>query len=480
MARERFGDLTEDRARMRSSTASPPRSIASACVRGPAAARDLGLPGTGADQAATSPSSSSPAAGSSRGPWRIWYPSEGLTSLLSAELRLRSTGGAEDARQLISRSARAARTSLGPPRPPRSTGTSVEKDTQLVPQPGDEWLATFLSRSTDVPEGAPDVPGPASTSPSRAASAAAPWSRRWSACRRPRSGPSGWRRRHRRLQLRGGRRGALQGRAVRALPLPVHPARGRGHGRTPSRSSSSAICGRAATAGPQVEDTGGKRFFREQRELEVPAVEAGRRGRRPGVPPRAPAAASLAEANAPALRLRRADDPHPAAAARADHRQGAASRPRPPARGSPASASCSTASRSSPRASRPTASSSTSATQPRAPHARGRSPSAADGEKLAEDEILLNTGPHRFSVRLVEPQPGKTYQASLRAQAQVEVPEGETPRPRRDLPERRPLLATLYQPPFVQPVLLPPGRGSSPTSAPWPTWRTATPPRTWC
>ena len=47
------------------------------------------------------------------------------------------------------------------------------------------------------------------------------------------------------------------------------------------------------------------------------------------------------------------------------------------------------------------------------------------GQKLAEDEILLNSGPHRFSVRLVEPQSGKTYKSSLRAQAQVDLPEGE-------------------------------------------------------
>ena len=79
------------------------------------------------------------------------------------------------------------------------------------------------------------------------------------------------------------------------------------------------------------------------------------------------------------------------------------------------------------------------------------------GRKLAEDEIPLNVGPHRFAVRLVEPQAGKTYQASLQAQAQVEVPEGERlDRVELYLNENR--LATLYQPPYTQPILLPKGK----------------------
>jgi VWFA-related protein len=79
------------------------------------------------------------------------------------------------------------------------------------------------------------------------------------------------------------------------------------------------------------------------------------------------------------------------------------------------------------------------------------------GRKLAEDEIPLNVGPHRFAVRLVEPQPGRTYQSSLQAQAQVEVPEGERlDRVELYLNESR--LATLYQPPYTQAILLPKGK----------------------
>lgn len=80
----------------------------------------------------------------------------------------------------------------------------------------------------------------------------------------------------------------------------------------------------------------------------------------------------------------------------------------------------------------------------------------ADGKVLATDEMVLNAGPHRFAVRLVEPQPGKPYQQSLRAAAVVELPEGETlDRVELFLNEDR--VATLYQPPFEQPILLPPG-----------------------
>jgi VWFA-related protein len=76
------------------------------------------------------------------------------------------------------------------------------------------------------------------------------------------------------------------------------------------------------------------------------------------------------------------------------------------------------------------------------------------GEVLARDEITLNAGPHRFAVRLVEPQRLGRYRSSLRAQAEVHVPEGDA-LDRVEIYLGETLLATLYQPPFVQPVLLP-------------------------
>ncbi|MEM7480586.1 MAG: VWA domain-containing protein [Acidobacteriota bacterium] len=77
----------------------------------------------------------------------------------------------------------------------------------------------------------------------------------------------------------------------------------------------------------------------------------------------------------------------------------------------------------------------------------------AAGEVLARDRFEINAGPHRFDVRLVEPQAGKTYRESLRAMAEVQVPEGD----RLDRVEfffNEQPVATLYQPPFAQPILL--------------------------
>lgn len=87
---------------------------------------------------------------------------------------------------------------------------------------------------------------------------------------------------------------------------------------------------------------------------------------------------------------------------------------------------------------------------------------AADGSELAEDEVVLNVGPHRFEVRLIEPRAGKTYKTSVRAQVEVAVPEGEELE-RVELYRNETLVATLYQPPFVQPILIPP---APPAAAP--------------
>ena len=78
----------------------------------------------------------------------------------------------------------------------------------------------------------------------------------------------------------------------------------------------------------------------------------------------------------------------------------------------------------------------------------------ADGNQLAIDEVLINSGPHRFGVRLIEPQRGKAYRNSVRAHVEVDVPEGERlDRVELFLNDTR--VATLYQPPFEQPILLP-------------------------
>jgi VWFA-related protein len=78
----------------------------------------------------------------------------------------------------------------------------------------------------------------------------------------------------------------------------------------------------------------------------------------------------------------------------------------------------------------------------------------ADGRLLAEDQVVLNAGPHRFAVRLLEPQAGKHYSQSLRAEAKLEVPEGEK-LDRLEIYSNDTLVATLYQPPWTQPLLVP-------------------------
>ncbi|MEM8934103.1 MAG: VWA domain-containing protein [Acidobacteriota bacterium] len=76
------------------------------------------------------------------------------------------------------------------------------------------------------------------------------------------------------------------------------------------------------------------------------------------------------------------------------------------------------------------------------------------GEVLAADERMLNAGDHRFAVRLEEPRPGRRYATSLRAEANVVVPKGDVvERVEFYLDEQK--ISTLYQEPWVQPIVLP-------------------------
>ena len=77
----------------------------------------------------------------------------------------------------------------------------------------------------------------------------------------------------------------------------------------------------------------------------------------------------------------------------------------------------------------------------------------AEGRERARDELLVNQGGQRFRVRLVEPRQDREYLDSLSAVVQVEVPDGrELDRVELFLGEER--VATLFQEPFVQPILL--------------------------
>ncbi len=72
----------------------------------------------------------------------------------------------------------------------------------------------------------------------------------------------------------------------------------------------------------------------------------------------------------------------------------------------------------------------------------------ADGEEIAADEVLINGGPHRFAVRLVEPRALAPGADRLEARAEVDVPEGESV-DRLELWVNDTLQATLYQPPYA-------------------------------
>jgi Ca-activated chloride channel family protein len=91
------------------------------------------------------------------------------------------------------------------------------------------------------------------------------------------------------------------------------------------------------------------------------------------------------------------------------------------------------------------------------PFPRTRSLRAAamndEGRVVAEDEILLNAGEHRFAVRLVEPHPGGSYETSLRARAEIDLPRGRTLERVDFFLDEQPI-ASLYQEPFVQPIRL--------------------------
>jgi VWFA-related protein len=78
----------------------------------------------------------------------------------------------------------------------------------------------------------------------------------------------------------------------------------------------------------------------------------------------------------------------------------------------------------------------------------------AAGKELASDELLINGGSHQFRVRLTEPRSDRTYDTSVRANAEVALPEESVvERVEFYLDETR--VATLYQPPFTQDIALP-------------------------
>jgi VWFA-related protein len=77
-----------------------------------------------------------------------------------------------------------------------------------------------------------------------------------------------------------------------------------------------------------------------------------------------------------------------------------------------------------------------------------------NGEVLARDEMLINAGARDFRVRLVEPRQGRAYRQSVRVLADVTPPSGGSVE-RVELWFGEEKIATLYQPPYSLPFVLP-------------------------
>jgi Ca-activated chloride channel family protein len=464
IARERFGGVSDDRARMLLFNGEPAEVLPVHC--------DVLLPleiwsYPGTERIRGAFTLVFMAYGRSN--YKLWYPNDGLTPLLSGDTRVprdNPSQGLQALGELCSRGEDiAARLAEA------LDWRQIETSQKLIPKPGEEWLSTFSSFGTDLPEGAATFPAQVDYS----------------------------------FPGRFGSRTVVQ--ALVTVPREaVKPERIEG---SPTASYVFTVDGEVlnkdelfehfryrfalpeaeVTAAPvgkiplvfqrflrpgsyslvlKIEDTAGKSYFREQRELEVPLVTTVASEAPPaaaGAPSMAPAAA-LAEANSTLATT--TPPPSPAANGGAAEEQTLRLLPPPPglitgkARVEALANGAGIAKVSFELDGKPVLTKGRPpysvelnlGVQPRIHTLKALALDAA-GKKVAEDQIELNAGPHRFAVRLVEPQTGKTYKSSLRAQAQVDVPEGDKlDRVEFFLNDDR--VATLYQPPFTQPILLPP------------------------
>jgi VWFA-related protein len=486
LAKERYGGYGEDRARMLLINGEPARTVRSHCS-------DLLLPleawiynGTDRIHGGFVLVFVQPQ-GALRGPYRLWAPSEGLDALLNLDIKARAPGrtrlntiaencpqGQEIAGDIAS----------------AVEWTRLEATGKVLPRPADEWLSEFSSYSTDVPAGAPSLPAQIEISyPGRYGSRTVVQG----LVRVPREAVE-----PERLQGNAFYNFLVDGEVLRRdelfehfryrFSLPASQVPAQGEPLIPLVFQRYLRPG-AYTLIVKVEDSTGRRFFRDQRDLDVPAAAEGALAAVPANPAGGAGAVmggTPADAAAPA-----ADGTAPAAGATSRSAAGRAARADALPELAEANASLHAAERTirilpTPQElltgtlrveavttgeeigrvsflldGRPVLAKSHApysvelnlGAQPRL-HLLKAMALSASGEKLAEDQVVLNAGPHRFSVRLTEPQGGKTYRASLRAQAQVEVPEGETlERVEFFLNDTR--VATLFQAPFVQPILIP-------------------------
>ncbi len=441
---------------------------------------------------------------SSRGRHALWQPSDGLRRLVDASGFV-TAGDAQIARS-IAQGCTHGDTVLSALAQSLSIAQAEER-IALLPQPGDEWVLTFSSRSTDLPDNAEPLEGSLELSfPGRNQSRTVVQG----LVKVPRSGLAlaevGEHRSYN-LILDGEvlRKGELFDRFRYRFHFPAED----GSEQQPA-AEFPVVVQRYLRPGSyelilKVEDTESKRVFRDQRTLEVPRVERRQQLAAAQIPPPGVAAAvngvpssSRSGLGAPALSLTATsslsspptslpsplprddrtlpsiDDPF--AEANASISTGDYSikilalpdiltigrlRVEARARGDGIEkVAFSLNGRPVMRKTRPPYSVEINLGDKPRTHVLRATALGAGGKELAVDEVLVNSGPHRFSVRLLEPQRGKRYSESVRAHVEVDVPEGEKLE-RVELFLNETPVATLYQPPFEQPILLTEGEATT-------------------
>lgn len=407
-------------------------------------------------------------------PWDLWYPTAGLRPVLSGSVGFDPQA---DLARLIDESC------------PRGSelvvalSSSVDLESagaqgvRFLSDPSDEWLGSFLATSTDVPPGAPELPGTLTFSfPGRRGS------------RTVVQGLVSVPRDEAGIVTIGQRRSydfLVDGEVLRDGEL-FDQFRYRfdfAEARAPAEAFP-LIIQRPLRPGTyqlvlKVEDVGGPAYLRREVEIQVPKVE--RAVERPTVvvetlegaaaasalATQAQLDAELAEANANLSRDARGADPaEPIDEETADHLVRILPPPERLQTGKlrvealtegpdVARVAFSLDGRRILAKTRPPYSVELDLGEAPRTHRLEAVAEARDGSELARDQIVVNAGPHRFGVRLVEPRDGGSYRRSLKANAVVDVPEGERlERVEIWVDEQR--VATLYSHPFVQPLLLPP------------------------
>ena len=147
IAKERFGDLKGERARMILFLGEPADVLRSPCPDFLAPMEMWYYPGTERIRGDFTLVFLQPS-------YRLWRSSEGLSSMLSHSLSVSGMRGVQ-LEQAILQSCPRGDEILG------RIGMVLDWDQvkdEILPDPGDEWLSTFLSYSTDLPEGARTFP----------------------------------------------------------------------------------------------------------------------------------------------------------------------------------------------------------------------------------------------------------------------------------------------------------------------------------